>query len=68
LGGAAAKGKAHGDQRIGVAFDEPGLDPAGARDALNFHIASLGYLGRGKEEQSRAKPQQSTPSPPTGHG
>ena len=31
LCGAAAEGEAHGDQGIGVALDEPGLDAAGTR-------------------------------------
>ena len=34
---AAAKCKAHGDQGIDVALDEPGLDAAGACDALDVH-------------------------------
>ena len=44
LAGAAAKGEAHGDQRIGVALDEPGLDAAGAHDALDLHAANLACL------------------------
>ena len=34
LRGAAAEGKAHGDQGIGVALDQPSFDAAGADDAL----------------------------------
>ncbi len=70
LGGAAAKGEAHGDQRIGVAFDEPGLDPAGTRDALNLHVISLGCLGGGEDEESGGEPHEpgSKRRSGTGHG
>ena len=49
LGGAAAEGKAHGDQGIGVALDQPSLDAAGAHDALDVHGVSR-RCGKRREE------------------
>ena len=49
---AAAEGKAHGDQRIGVAFDEPGFDAAGADDALYLHAGDLSRR-RGRNDKRR---------------
>ena len=66
LGGAAAKGEAHGDQGIGVTFDEPGFDAARTRDALKFHVASLSR-GRGDaEQQSGGEPRSCGRKPRSG--
>ena len=67
LGGAAAEGKAHGDEGVVVALDEPSLDAAGARDALDLHVANIGRLrGRNDERHDRqpcTMPQQEGRNP-----
>ena len=57
LGGAAAEGKAHGDQGIGVALDQPSLDAAGARDALDVHGVSRRCGKRREERKCSGKPK-----------
>ena len=72
LGGAAAEGKAHGDQGIGVALDQPSLDAAGARDALDVHGVSRGCGKRREERKSGGKPKalpgERAQNPPLTHG
>ena len=65
LRGAAAEGKAHGDQRVGVALDEPGLDAAGARDVLDVHGAGRRRGERSDEASRRGQPK---PVPPARRG
>ena len=72
LGGAAAEGKAHGDQGIGVALDQPSLDAAGARDALDVHGVSRGCGKRREERECGGKPKalpgERAQNPPLTHG
>ena len=62
LGRAAAKGEAHGNERIGVAFDQPCFDAAGAYHALDLHGGNLsrrrGRDDQGRHGKARAMPQQ----------
>ena len=72
LGGAAAEGKAHGDQGIDVALDQPSLDAAGARDALDVHGVSR-RCGKRREERKcggepKALPGERAQNPPLTHG
>ena len=56
LCGAAAEGEAHGDQGIGVALDEPGLDAAGTDDALDLHGVSR-TCGERRQQRDGGKPR-----------
>src|SRR5680860_706822 len=55
LGGATEKGEPDGDQRICMAFHEPRLDAAGARNFLNLHTTPLSRGGRGQKNDRRQR-------------
>ena len=60
LGGTAAEGKAHGDQRVGVTFDKPSLDAARADDALDLHVANLS-CGSARNDERRGSQSCAVP-------
>ena len=66
LSRAAAKGEAHGDQRIVVALDEPSLDAARALDALDLHGVSRRRRKR-RSDSKRGREEDAGRAPSSRH-